>query len=341
MKFIDEAIIEVRGGDGGDGCVSFRREAGTPRGGPNGGNGGDGGDVILVADSRLATLLDLQYRRYYRANRGEHGRGKDQSGRKGEAQVVRVPTGTVIYSEESGDRLCDLSQEGDKWIAAKGGRGGRGNASFATSTHRAPRIAEKGEKGESRKLRLVLKLLADVGLVGLPNAGKSTLIAKISKARPKIADYPFTTLVPNLATVQHHDQSFVVADIPGLIEGAHRGAGLGDPFLKHIERTSLLIFLLDLSPDTPQSAIEQWRTLRGELRAYNSTLLEKPFWITGNKIDLPEAKENWKGVQKELSKEGKTMAISALTGENIDFFTETVAKEVQNVRKRSVNDGSV
>ncbi|MCX7808027.1 MAG: GTPase ObgE, partial [Deltaproteobacteria bacterium] len=277
MRFIDEVEIEVRAGDGGRGAVAFRREKYVPFGGPSGGDGGKGGDVVFVADGRLSTLLDFRYRRRLVAPNGEHGRGKDQYGRSGEDLIVPVPVGTQVFDAESGRLLCDLDEEGKRWIAAKGGRGGRGNIHFATPENRAPRYAEPGEPGECRRLRLELKLLADVGLVGHPNVGKSTLIARISRARPKIADYPFTTLVPHLGVVELGEyRSCVVADIPGLIEGASDGAGLGIRFLKHIERCRMLLYIITLDPDPKRSPLRDYDVLRQELFRFDPSLLERP-----------------------------------------------------------------
>ncbi len=254
MKFVDEVRIHVKAGNGGNGCVSFRRERFVPRGGPNGGDGGKGGDVILQADAQLSTFLDLTYPKQFLAPKGTHGKGKDQAGRNGEDLIIRVPVGTLVREDQDGEVLQDLLFDGQRFVIARGGRGGRGNARFATATHRAPRHAEKGEQGEECWFRLELKLLADVGLIGYPNVGKSTLLSKISSARPKIADYPFTTLVPNLGVVTREEhRPFVVADIPGLIGGASRGAGLGLTFLRHVERTRLLIHLLDISEGSSQN----------------------------------------------------------------------------------------
>jgi len=250
MDFIDESRIFVKAGNGGNGCCSFRREKFIPKGGPDGGDGGNGGDVIIEASPHYHTLLDQRYHPHYKAQRGQHGKGKNCTGRSGEDLVIHVPVGTQVRDFESGEVVADLVQAGQRMVAARGGRGGRGNARFVTSTRQAPKNCEPGTEGEERSFKLVLKLLADVGLVGFPNAGKSTLISKISSARPKIADYPFTTLVPNLGMVRHKGADFVVADIPGIIEGAHEGVGLGLRFLRHIERTRILLYLVDLSPDS-------------------------------------------------------------------------------------------
>jgi GTP-binding protein len=288
MKFIDTAHILVRAGDGGSGIISFRREKFVPKGGPDGGDGGRGGDVVLRANQHLTTLLDFQYRRQYRAQSGGHGSGSRKTGKGGEDTIIAVPVGTVVREGETNALLGDLTRHGQELIVARGGRAGRGNAAFATSTDQAPRHYEPGEDGEEREIDLELKLLADVGLVGLPNAGKSTLISVISAARPKIADYPFTTLVPNLGIVRVEEgRGFVVADIPGLIEGAHMGKGLGIQFLRHIERTKALVFLLDATRDDPK---EDYRILLAELAAFNRDLPRRPSIIALTKMDaVPEA----------------------------------------------------
>jgi GTP-binding protein len=285
--FVDEVEINVRAGDGGRGCVSFRREKFVPRGGPNGGDGGRGGSVILEADEGLGTLLDFRYRRHYAAPRGRHGEGSDRHGANGADLILRVPVGTTVRERATGLLLGDLTHHGEQLDVARGGRGGRGNARFATSTHRAPRHAEPGEAGEERELRLELRLLADVGVVGYPNAGKSTLVARLSAARPKIADYPFTTLVPTLGLVRlDEERSFVLADVPGLIPGAAAGKGLGLRFLRHLERTRLLVHLLDLDPATGRDPVEDWRTIQAELAAYSPELAARPQLVAANKIDL-------------------------------------------------------
>ncbi len=295
--FVDEVEIHVRAGDGGRGCVSFRREKFVPRGGPNGGDGGRGGSVILEADEGLGTLLDFRYRRHYAAPRGGHGEGSDRHGANGGDLVLRVPVGTTVRERDTGLLLGDLTADGERLDIAKGGRGGRGNARFATSTHRAPRHAEPGEPGEERGLRLELRLLADVGVVGFPNAGKSTLVARLSAARPKIADYPFTTLVPTLGLVRlDAERSFVIADVPGLIPGASEGKGLGLRFLRHLERTRVLVHLLDLDPATGRDPVEDWRTIQAELRAYSPELAARPQLVAANKIDLEGAAPRLKRV---------------------------------------------
>ncbi len=289
MHFIDETTIEVIAGDGGNGCVSFRREKYVPLGGPNGGDGGSGGDVILRVDEGLSTLLDVRYRRRFKSGRGNHGLGKQMNGAGGDDCIVRVPQGTMVFDADSNEAIADLDDAGSEWIAAKGGRGGLGNMHFATATNQAPREATLGTKGESRKLRLELKLLADVGLVGLPNAGKSTLISAVSNARPKVADYPFTTKVPSLGLVRMDEgSSFVMADIPGLIEGAHQGAGMGIQFLRHIERTRVLLHLIDLNDPAHPDPVESWRGIRHELESYRADMAERPEIVVLTKMDLPD-----------------------------------------------------
>src|SRR5215469_14093580 len=288
--FIDEAKIKVKAGDGGNGCLAFRREKYVPRGGPSGGDGGKGGDVVMESSERHNTLVHFRFNPEYKAERGRHGEGAKRTGRDGEDVILKVPVGTIVYDEESGEKVYDFSSSDDRIVIARGGRGGRGNARFATSTHQAPREHEEGRPGEGRELRLELKLLADVGLVGYPNVGKSTLISRISAARPKIADYPFTTLQPNLGVVAVGDKkdeiSFVVADIPGLIEGAHEGAGLGTQFLRHIERTRLLVHLVDVSDASGRSdVVKDVEVILGELDSFGAHLGEKPMLMVASKID--------------------------------------------------------
>jgi GTP-binding protein len=282
--FVDVAVIEVHAGTGGSGAEAFRREMGVPRGGPSGGDGGRGGDVIVRADKQLSTLLDYRYQRHYRAERGQHGMGKNRTGKDGASLVLRVPPGTTIIDDETGVVLGELLEDGEEIVVARGGRGGRGNAAFATPTRRSPRYWEPGEEGEERRIRLELKLIADVGLVGQPNAGKSTFLAAVSAARPKIADYPFTTLQPNLGVVElPGPRTFVIADIPGIIEGAHEGRGLGLRFLRHIERTRTLAYLIPVDVGDPQA---EYELLREELRSYSSDLAEKPHCVVLTKTDL-------------------------------------------------------
>jgi GTP-binding protein len=329
--FIDKAVIEVEAGRGGDGCVSFRREKHVPRGGPDGGDGGDGGSVILIADTHLNTLLDFHYKRRYKAGSGGHGSGSNRKGRNGKSITLRVPVGTLVYDADTGDLLADLSRPGMRFVAARGGKGGRGNAHFATPTRQTPRFAEKGLPGERRTLRLELKLLADVGIVGMPNAGKSTLISRISAAKPKIADYPFTTLVPNLGVVRYQDQSFVVADIPGLIEGAHAGVGLGHQFLRHVERARLLLYLLDVSPFATVPPLEAFETLRRELELYNPDLARKPALVALNKIDTlaPDERAALDAVRCAIEAHGyEVFPISAYTGEGLEALLARLAQRV-------------
>jgi GTPase len=332
--FIDEAKIFVRAGNGGRGCVSFRREKFIPKGGPDGGDGGKGGDIVLEADRNLSTLLDFRYRRHYTAERGEHGRGSDQKGRDGRDNIIRVPLGTVVRLLDSGAVLADLVTPGQRFIAAHGGRGGRGNAHFKSPTKQAPRYAQPGEAGETQWLSLELKLLADVGLMGLPNAGKSTLLARISAARPKIASYPFTTLVPQLGIVRLRDErSCVVADIPGIIEGAHAGKGLGHQFLRHIERTRLLLHLVDMTASEEDDPLLNFDTVNRELWAYASQLADKPQVVVATKMDVPSAKLAWERFQLEIAELGlRVIAISAVTGEGIGTLFDEIDRALGPVR---------
>ena len=327
--FVDYAEIEVRGGDGGRGCISFRREKYVPKGGPDGGDGGKGGDVILKVEQDLSTLLDFHYRRAYKAGRGKHGEGKNRTGESGEDLVVKVPPGTVVKDKISGVSLTDLISITDFYVIAKGGRGGKGNTHFKSSTLQAPRFAQPGEKGEVRKIILELKLLADVGIVGPPNSGKSTLLARVSDARPKIAPYPFTTLKPNLGVVRLKDhKSFILADIPGLIEGAHQGKGLGLDFLRHIQRTKLLLFLLDV---TASDLISEYDNLKNELKLYDLSLLEKPAVLALNKIDLLTEKDK-KRLKLEIDL--PLVKLSALTGEGIEKLLDCINQELEKVKLR-------
>lgn len=332
MKFVDEAKIWVRSGSGGKGCIGFRREKFVPRGGPNGGDGGKGGDVVFLAHGGKYNLLDFFYKQHYFAENGRPGKGKNQHGRNGEDLVLEVPVGTTIRDAETGKILRDLSKEGERSVVLKGGRGGRGNAHFATSTDRAPRIAESGLKGEEKRLWLELKLLADVGLIGLPNVGKSTLLSKISRANPKIAPYPFTTLVPNLGVVEYGDfKSYVVADIPGLIAGAHEGIGLGIRFLRHIERTSLLIHLLDLSPENQKNVFRNFEKINNELYHYDPSLLKKPQIIALNKIDLIDS-PGYLTPFKKYFKGYKVFPISSLTCVGLTALVEEVGKVLEKIK---------
>ncbi len=326
--FIDQVKIFVRGGRGGNGAASFRREKYVPRGGPDGGNGGDGGDVILVASPHKNTLIHLSYRPHLRAEGGGHGQGSKKNGSKALPLEVEVPVGTVI-KDENGVQLGDLLQNGAKAVVARGGRGGRGNTCFATSRYRAPSFAEKGEPGEERTLLLELKLLADVGLVGFPNAGKSTFLAHISAARPKIAGYPFTTLTPQLGVVYlGEERSFVVADLPGIIEGAHRGAGLGHRFLKHIERSRLLLYLVDMAATEKREPLDDYLQLKEELERYHEELAQKPAIIAANKMDLPGAAENLQRFREKVSGD-ELYPISGVTGEGIRSLLEALYRRLQ------------
>jgi GTP-binding protein len=330
MHFVDEAVIHVKAGNGGNGCVAFRREKFVPRGGPAGGDGGRGGHVILLADPSVKTLVDLHLQRTYKAENGQHGQGSNKHGADGKDLVIRVPVGTVVYDAETGELIADLVKAGQRVIVVRGGRGGRGNAAFATPTRQTPVFAELGEPGEERTLRLELKLLADVGIIGYPNVGKSTLISRISAARPKIADYPFTTLVPNLGTVRVDNFSFVVADLPGLIEGAHKGVGLGHQFLRHAERTSLLLHMVDIAAVEGRDPICDFETINEELRLYSHELAKKPQIVVANKMDLPNAHENLRRCLPYWRQRGyEVFAISALTGEGIEPLVYRMAELVK------------
>jgi len=332
VKFVDELVIEVESGKGGDGMIAFRREKFVPFGGPSGGDGGRGGDVVMVATRDLNTLYELSYQRIYRAEPGVKGGIKDMFGADAPETVIRVPVGTLVYDMESGELLADLARADDRFIAARGGRGGKGNARFASSVRRAPRIAEKGEPGELKHLRLELKLLADVGLVGLPNAGKSTLLRAISNARPKVADYPFTTLVPNLGIVKPEGlPSFCVADLPGLIEGAHMGAGLGIQFLKHIERTRLLVHLVDLSGIDPDEPLATFDVIMRELAEFDERLVKRPMLVVGNKMDLPEAREMWPVFVKALKR--RKLPVFPLSGATKEGTQDLAARICEELAK--------
>ena len=324
--FIDTARIVVQAGSGGRGCISFRREKYVPRGGPNGGDGGSGGNIFIEASRSYQTLIDQKYQQLYRAERGEHGRGKDQHGAAGRDLVIQVPLGTVVRDADSGEILADLVREGERVLVARGGRGGHGNARFATSTRQAPRFAQPGTPGEARTLLLELKLIADVGLVGLPNAGKSSLLAAFSSARPKIAAYPFTTLTPNLGVVEIPPfGGYVVADIPGLIEGAAAGAGLGIRFLRHIERTRVLVHVVDVS-DTAGDPVAALVTVEDELAKYNSALLQLPRIVAGNKIDLPHQDRLVHLRAACGSRNIPLIPVSAVTGEGVPGLVEETAR---------------
>ncbi|MFN8499523.1 MAG: GTPase ObgE [Anaerolineae bacterium] len=324
--FFDEARILVKAGDGGNGIVAFRREKFVPRGGPNGGNGGRGGDVVLVADNQLNTLIDFKHRTRFKAQRGEHGGGSDKQGRGGESLELKTPVGTVVRDDE-GNLLADLVEPGQRVVVALGGKGGRGNAAFASASNQAPRFAEKGEPGEERWITLELRLIADVGIAGLPNAGKSTLLSSISAARPKIADYPFTTLAPNLGVADVDNMAFVVADIPGLIEGASHGAGLGYKFLRHIERTRLLVHLLDGLAEDP---LADFAVVNGEMAEFDPDLAHKPQIVALNKMDLPDVQAKWPSVRDALAAHGiEAYAISAATGEGVQTLMRAVVEALR------------
>jgi GTPase len=329
MKFVDEVRIYVKAGDGGNGAVAFRREKFVERGGPSGGDGGDGGSVVFVADPQLTTLLDFRYQQHHRAKSGENGMGSDCNGRAAEDLILKVPTGTLIREEGSGELLADLSEPGQRYVAAQGGRGGLGNMNFATSTRQTPRFAQEGTKGEERTLILELKLLADVGLLGFPNAGKSTLISRVSRARPKIADYPFTTLVPNLGMVQYKDNlSFVMADIPGLIEGASEGVGLGHQFLRHVERCKVLIHLIDMGAEGEgRDPLRDYEILNRELEKYSAELSKKPQVVAPNKLDLTESRERLEKFTAAMRKRGiAVFPVSCATGEGMQALLDVTAE---------------
>ncbi|MBZ4332543.1 GTPase ObgE [Corallococcus sp. AS-1-12] len=329
MKFVDEVRIYVKAGDGGNGAVAFRREKFIERGGPNGGDGGNGGSVVFVANPQLTTLLDYRYQQHHRAKSGEHGMGSDCNGHGAEDLVLQVPVGTLIRDEQTGELLVDLSDPGQRFVAAKGGRGGLGNMNFATSTRQTPRFAQDGGKGEEITLRLELKLLADVGLLGFPNAGKSTFISRVSRARPKVADYPFTTLVPNLGMVQYKDNlSFVMADIPGIIEGASEGVGLGHQFLRHVERCKVLVHLIDMGAEGEgRKPLDDFNILNTELKKYSAELASKPQVVAANKQDLTEGRERLGPFMEALRRRGiRVYPVSCATGEGMQPLMDAVAE---------------
>jgi GTP-binding protein len=326
--FVDEAEISVKAGDGGKGSVSFRREKSVPKGGPDGGDGGRGGDVIFIAHAEVNTLMDLTHRRAYRAGDGEPGRGTLKNGKDARDLVIEVPAGTLIYDAETVRLLKDLNQPGMQVVITRGGRGGRGNTHFASSTNQTPRYAEAGQEGEFRHLRLELKLIADVGLVGLPNAGKSTLLSRLSAARPKIAPYPFTTKEPQLGIVAGPDyRRLVMADLPGLIEGAHKGVGLGDEFLRHIERTRIIVHMIDIAPLEEPKPADAYRVIRNELREYSQALYEKPELVVANKMDLTHARKNLNALCKEIGAE--VIPISAVTGQGLPKLVEEMFRKLR------------
>ena len=329
--FVDEIDIFVKGGDGGAGCISFRREKYVPRGGPDGGDGGSGGSVWFEADSALNTLLDFHYKRHYQAGRGVHGKGANRHGANGSDLILRVPLGTIVSDRATGELHGDLATAGARLLAVAGERGGRGNARFATSTNRAPRQADLGRVAEGRWLHLELKLLADVGVVGFPNAGKSTLVSRVSAATPKIADYPFTTLSPSLGIVRVDDEhTFVIADLPGLIPGAAEGMGLGHQFLRHTERTRLLLHVLDLDPQTGRDLLEDFEVINDELRRYSAELADRPQIVVANKADLPEAAERRRRVEEFCARRGLPLfVISAATGSGLRDLLRGVAAQLE------------
>ncbi|AIY86406.1 MULTISPECIES: GTPase ObgE [unclassified Thermotoga] len=331
--FVDRVKIFVKAGDGGNGCVSFRREKYVPKGGPDGGDGGDGGFVFLRANPSVSTLIEFVNKRKFVAENGKHGMGKKMKGRNGKDLFIDVPVGTVVKDAVTGEVIADLNEPGKIVCVARGGRGGRGNAHFATSTKQAPLIAERGEKGESRWLELELKILADVGLVGYPNVGKSSLISRISNARPKIANYPFTTLIPNLGVVKYDDFSFVVADIPGLIEGASEGVGLGNVFLRHVERCYLIAHVIDVSGYEREDPVRDYFVIREEMKKYSPFLLEKPEIVVANKIDLL-GKEEREKILKRLrdATDREVIPVSAVTGEGIDLLVSKLASIVREMK---------
>lgn len=333
--FIDEAVIRVAGGDGGNGCSAFRREKFVPRGGPSGGDGGNGGSVYLESNEHLNTLLQFRYKREFSAERGRHGEGSNRHGRNGEDLVLAVPAGTVVYDDASGEQIFDFDAPGERFLAARGGRGGRGNARFATSTHQAPRRADPGRPGEQRALRLELKLLADVGLVGFPNVGKSTLISRVSAARPRIADYPFTTLEPHLGVVGLDlERSFVMADIPGLIEGAHEGKGLGVRFLKHIERTRLLVHLIDMAERSGRDPVEDYRVIMAEIWGFSSEVASKPMLLVASRVDATGDGERLGKLRRFATDRGEPLyEISAVTGQGLEDLKRAIWAKLEGIPK--------
>lgn len=346
MKFTDEAIIEVHSGKGGDGIVAFRREKFVPRGGPSGGDGGRGGSVFIKADRNINTLIDYRYKRIHRAQNGENGQGKDRYGKSGKDVILRVPVGTVVHDAQTDEFIVDLATDEQAELICRGGNGGLGNIHFKSSTNRAPRQCTPGEPGESRRLRLELRVLADVGLLGLPNAGKSTFIRTVSAARPKVGDYPFTTLQPHLGVVRIDvNKAFVIADIPGLIEGAAEGAGLGHQFLRHLQRTKLLLHLVDIAPsDENASAVSAAKAIIEELRKYDESLFNKPRWLVLNKIDLVAEDEREQTIaefvdqyKREIGEPGRCFAISALSGEGCTELTSELMRYLSETAEKAEN----
>lgn len=336
MKFVDEVKVYIKSGKGGDGSVAFLRERFQPKGGPAGGDGGRGGSIVVEATRNLGTLLDFRFQQHYRAENGQPGEGRHRYGRKGEDKVLYVPMGTILSDAETGEWIADLDGDGKRTVVARGGKGGRGNMHFATSTNQTPRHAEKGEPAVERRLKLTLKLMADVGLVGFPNAGKSTFISRVSAARPKIADYPFTTLAPNLGMVRTDiDRSFVVADIPGLIEGAAEGQGLGHRFLKHVERVAVLAFLVCVGPEEDRDPVSDYRVLLQELERYSPALLDKPRVLVLTKTDLPDTEDVRAEVEALAAEEGlRFFAISSVRGDGLDALRFALQDVVERDRAR-------
>ena len=335
---IDEAQIRVAGGDGGNGCVAFRREKFVPRGGPSGGDGGRGGSVYLESNEHLNTLLKFRYKREFAAERGRHGEGSNRHGRDGGDLVITVPTGTVVSNEPEGETLFDFTAPGEQFLAARGGRGGRGNARFATSTHQAPRRADPGQPGEQRTLRLELKLLADVGLVGFPNVGKSTLISRVSSARPRIADYPFTTLEPHLGVVGlDPERSFVMADIPGLIAGAHEGRGLGIRFLKHVERTRLLVHLIDVAENFGRDPVEDYHVILSELASFSPEIAAKPMLLVASRVDAAGSGPRLESLRRFARERGEPLLeISCVTGQGVEELKQAIWRELESIPRAVV-----
>ena len=332
---IDEAQIRVAGGDGGNGCVAFRREKFVPRGGPSGGDGGRGGSVYLESDEHLNTLLKFRYKREFAAERGRHGEGSNRHGRNGEDLVIILPTGTVVYDDTHGEMLFDFTAPGERVLAARGGRGGRGNARFATSTHQAPRRADPGEPGEQRAFRLELKLLADVGLVGFPNVGKSTLISRVSSARPRIADYPFTTLEPHLGVVGLDlERSFVMADIPGIIAGAHEGRGLGTRFLKHVERTRLLVHLIDVAENSGRDPVNDYHVILSELASFSPEVAAKPMLLVASRVDAAGDSTRLEALRRFARERGEQLfEISSVTGQGVEDLKRAIWDALERIPK--------
>ncbi len=340
MKFVDEADIEVHAGNGGAGCVSFLREKYRPKGGPAGGNGGNGGSVIIRADPTLSTLQDFKFQPIQRATNGEPGRGKDQHGTYGEDRVIRVPVGTQISDRDTEEPLADLAEPGAEYVVARGGKGGLGNAMFKSSTNQTPKFAQPGIPGEERRIHLELRLMADVGLVGFPNAGKSTFISRISAARPRVADFPFTTLVPNLGVVRISDEeSFVVADIPGLIEGAHEGQGLGDRFLRHVARTAILVHLLDAGGLSGRDPLEDYEIINHELASFDSEIADKHQIVVANKTDLVSDTDTLSTLEETFAKKGiQLYKMSGATGEGVNQVIATIATEIRQMKAKAIKE---